>query len=30
MSFCAIRTLTDDLCYSQFVVYVFLVQYIGS
>ena len=22
MSFCAIRTLTDDLCFSQFVVYV--------
>ena len=29
MSFCAIRTLTDDLCFSQFVVYIFLVQ-LGS
>ena len=27
MTFCAIRTLTGDiLCFSQFVVYVFLVQ----
>ena len=29
MSFCAIRTLSDDSCFSQFVVYVSLVQ-LGS